>query len=61
MATTRIIPMHINKGKSAAQCLKARISYVLNPKKQRMGALFLPMPVRRKQLTRNFYSVETPI
>lgn len=37
MATTRIIPMHINKGKSAAQCLKARISYVLNPKKTEDG------------------------
>lgn len=39
MATIRIIPMHINKGKSAAQCLKARISYVLNPKKNRGWAL----------------------
>ena len=27
MATTRIIPMHINKGKSISQCLKARIDY----------------------------------
>lgn len=39
MATIRIIPMHINKGKSAAQCLKARISYVLNPKKTEDGRL----------------------
>ena len=33
MATTRIIPMHINKGKTIAQCMKARIDYVKNPDK----------------------------
>lgn len=39
MATTRIIPMHINKGKSIAQCLKARIEYVKNPDKTDGGEL----------------------
>ena len=33
MATTRIIPMHINKGKTIAQCMKARVEYVKNPDK----------------------------
>ena len=33
MATTRIIPMHINKGKTIAQCMKARIDYVKNQDK----------------------------
>ena len=28
MATTRIIPMHIKKGKTIAQCLKARVANV---------------------------------
>lgn len=28
MATTRIMSMHINKGKTIAQCLKARLDYV---------------------------------
>lgn len=31
IATTRIIPMHINKGKTIAQCLKARVDYMKNP------------------------------
>ena len=39
MATTRIIPMHINKGKTIAQCLKARVDYVKNPDKTEGGAL----------------------
>ena len=39
MATTRIIPMHINKGKTIAQCLKARVDYVKNPDKTAGGAL----------------------
>lgn len=39
MATTRIIPMHINKGKTIAQCLKARVEYVKNPDKTDGGEL----------------------
>ena len=39
MATTRIIPMHINKGKTIAQCMKARIDYVKNPDKTEDGEL----------------------
>lgn len=37
MATTRIIPIHIGKGKTAAQCLKERIDYILNPRKTEEG------------------------
>ena len=37
MATTRIIPMHINKSKTIAQCMKARIDYVKNPDKTEEG------------------------
>lgn len=37
MATTRIIPMHINKGKTITQCMKARIDYVKNPDKTEDG------------------------
>lgn len=33
IATTRIIPMHLNKGKTLAQCLHDRTSYALNPDK----------------------------
>ena len=39
IATTRLIAMHINKGKSAAQCLKARIEYAKNPDKTENGEL----------------------
>lgn len=39
MATTRIIPMHRNKGKSIAQCLQARTKYAKNPKKTANGQL----------------------
>ena len=39
MATTRIIPMHINQGKTIAQCLKARVDYVKNPDKTDSGRL----------------------
>lgn len=39
MATTRIIPMHINKGKTIAQCLKARVDYIENPGKTNGGEL----------------------
>ena len=54
MATTRIIPMHINKGKTIAQCMKARIDYVKNPDKRRkMENSFRLMPVHRNQQIRN--------
>ena len=39
MATIRIIPMHINKGKTISQCMKARIDYVKNPDKTEDGTL----------------------
>ena len=39
MATTRIIPRHINKGKTISQCMKARIDYVKNPDKTEDGTL----------------------
>ena len=37
MAATRQIAMHVNKGKTAAQCLKERIGYCLNPNKTENG------------------------
>ncbi len=39
MATTRIIPMHHNKGKSVRQCFKERTDYVMNPGKTRQREL----------------------
>ena len=39
MATTRIIPMHINRGKTIAQCLSDRTAYAINPDKTEAGEL----------------------
>ncbi|MDD3228251.1 MAG: relaxase/mobilization nuclease domain-containing protein [Oscillospiraceae bacterium] len=39
MATTRIISMHINKGKTIAQCLTDRTDYAKNPEKTAGGEL----------------------
>ena len=39
MATTRIIPMHLNKGKTLAQCLTDRTEYGMNPDKTDGGEL----------------------
>lgn len=39
MATTRLIPMHQNKGKSVAQCLVDRTEYAKNPDKTEDGHL----------------------
>lgn len=39
MATTRIISMHINKGKTIAQCLTDRTDYAKNDKKTKDGEL----------------------
>lgn len=39
MATTRIIPMHINRGRTLAQCLSDRIGYGENPEKTEGGEL----------------------
>lgn len=33
MATTRIIPLHMNKGKTLSQCLSDRTDYAKNPEK----------------------------
>lgn len=39
MAATRLIPLHINKGKTLAQCLADRTDYAQNPEKTEKGEL----------------------
>ena len=39
MATTRIMSLHVNKGKTAGHCLKERLDYISNPDKTNGGAL----------------------
>ena len=43
MAATRLIAMHVNKGKTLAQCLEARTDYAQNPEKTEKGIWSLPM------------------
>ncbi len=47
MATTRIIPMHHNKGKTISQCLSDRTDYAMNPEKTEGGKLISPMSATR--------------
>ena len=37
MATTRLIPLHVNKGKTVARCLADRVDYSQNPEKTEDG------------------------
>ena len=39
MATTRIMSIHINKGKTARQCITERLDYIMNPEKTDDGIL----------------------
>lgn len=39
MAATRLIPLHVNKGKTVAQCLNERLDYSQNPIKTEQGEL----------------------
>jgi (2Fe-2S) ferredoxin len=39
MATTRIISMHIEKGKSIAESIKGRTDYAKNPDKAKSGGI----------------------
>ena len=39
MATTRIMSLHVSKGKSASQSIRERLDYIMNPDKTKGGAL----------------------
>jgi len=52
MATTRIISMHVNQGKTIADCLTDRIDYSKNPEKTQGGELISA----RKPPTRSFFT-----
>ena len=39
MAATRLIALHVNKGRSVAQCLGDRTDYATNPEKTEKGEL----------------------
>ena len=39
MATTTILTVHVNKGKTPKQCVAAQLNYIMNPAKTDGGAL----------------------
>ena len=55
MAATRIIPMHIQKGKTLAKSLSARLDYSQNPEKTDGGELISSYNCTRRPLTRNSF------
>lgn len=54
MAATRLIALHVNKGKTVAQCLADRTDYSQMPQKPMMANLSVPMSVIQRQQMRNF-------
>ena len=54
MAATRLIALHVNKGKTVAQCLADRIDYSQNTAKPMMANLSAPMSVIQRQRMKNF-------
>ena len=54
MAATRLIALHVNKGKTVAQCLADRTDYSQNAAKTEDGKYISLMNAIPKQLTRNF-------
>ena len=39
MATTTILTVHVNKGKTPKQCVAAQLNYIMNPAKTDGGKL----------------------
>ena len=54
IATTRIIAMHINKGKTLAQCISDRTDYAINPDKTKDGELISAYACDHRSLDSEF-------
>ena len=65
MATTRIMSLHVSKGKTASQCIRERLDYIMNPDKTEGGALVSTYACAQKtaasefMLFRNEYLMRT--
>lgn len=55
MAATRLIAVHINKGKTAAQSLSDRLDYSHNPMKTNDGEYVTGYECDPKQRGKNFF------
>lgn len=49
MATTRLMPLHVNKRKTAEKSLKDRLDYIENPEKTMEGELISSYRYYRKR------------
>ena len=55
MAATRLIPLHLSKGRTMAQCLKDKTDYSENAKKQIEGNILVHINVIQRQQTKSSY------
>lgn len=55
MATTRIMPLHIGKGRTESQAISDIIDYVANPQKQITADSSPALNVIPEPLMRSFY------
>ena len=61
MATTAIIPLHINKGKTAGKCIKERLDYIMNPGKTQGGTLVSSHACAPETAANEFMLLRMPI
>lgn len=54
MAATRLIALHMNKGRTLAQCLKDRTDYAMNPDKTEKGELVTAYACDKKSVSAEF-------
>ena len=54
MAATRLIPMHVGKGRSLEKSLKAKIEYAINPDKTHGGELVSSYGCQRETASEEF-------
>ena len=59
MATTRIMSLHISKGKSANQSIRERLDYIMNPDKTERGALVSTYGCAQKTVANEFMLYRT--
>ena len=61
MAATRLIPMHVNKGKTLAQSLGDRTDYAKNPEENEPGPIGYRLSVRSDDGRGRVSAVQAPI
>ena len=55
MATTRIMPLHVGKGRTESRAISDIIDYVANPQKQIMEGSSQDLRVTAERLMRSFF------